>query len=45
MLSRSRKTFLEAGSGFHGNAFESWGEHPQAVDGCGTAGESQSVWS
>lgn len=36
MLSRTRKAFLEARSGFHGNAFKSWGETQlhKPWDGC-----------
>lgn len=35
MLSRTRKPFLEAGSGFCGNAFRSWGEtQPHGLWNC-----------
>lgn len=47
MLSRTRKAFLEDGSGFHSNAFKSGGETQlhKPWEGCGTAGKGHGVWS
>lgn len=42
---KNQESFLEAGSGFHGNAFRNWGETQLHSLGCGTAGEGCGVQS